>query len=102
DLLDVLVGADGDGGGGGIGGVLPVEDHVVGGERVGRLARDGLLQPPGDRAGGPGPALRLGAPGGGRPGGGPAGVRGRRRRRGAGRGRCASRPDPWGGWRSED
>src|SRR5262249_36946786 len=44
--LDVLVGGDAVGGGGGVGGVLPVEHHVVGGEGFARLAPPALLELP--------------------------------------------------------
>ena len=51
DLLDlaVLVAADGGGGGRRVGGVLPVEHDVVGGERLAVVPLHALLELPGDR-----------------------------------------------------
>src|SRR3546814_7214151 len=47
--LDVLVGRDGVGRGRRVGGVLPVEQAVVGGERLAVVPGDALFQLPGDR-----------------------------------------------------
>src|SRR3546814_6605221 len=47
--LDVLVARDGVGRGRRVGGVFPVEEAVVGGERLAVVPGDALLQLPGDR-----------------------------------------------------
>src|SRR5437867_3614219 len=49
-LLDFAVGADARGGGGGIDGILPIEDHVIGGERLAVVPGHALLELPNDRA----------------------------------------------------
>src|SRR5262245_14093464 len=50
DLFDLAVGADARGGGGGVGGELPIEDQVVGGERLAIVPGHALLESPNHRA----------------------------------------------------
>ena len=48
DALDVFIAATGDGSGGGVGDILPGEDHIVGGAGRAIVPGDPLLQAPGD------------------------------------------------------
>src|SRR6266545_658905 len=49
DLLDILIAAAGHSAGGGVGGVLPGKDYIVGGEGFAIVPHHPLLQAPTDR-----------------------------------------------------
>ena len=100
DAVDVAVGADRHRGGGRVGGVLPVEDHVVGGEGLAVVPLHALLEVP-DHPGAvtAEPAVVHGGDVGGEDGDQVAVGVVRRR---AARRRCGSRPGPWCRWRSAD